>query len=55
MGPAQRKPLLLTLLVLSEMQLDALEDATYLGWTEESLEAYEERWNLILEIRSQLD
>ena len=54
MGPAQRKPLLNSLDALTKLQIEAIKDATYIGWTEESLRIYEERWKLIAAIHAQL-
>ena len=54
MGPARRKPLLDSLHALTKLQIEAIKDATYIGWTEESLRAYEERWKVIAAIHEQL-
>lgn len=39
---------------LTKLQIEAIRDATYIGWTEESLRIYEERWNLIAAIHAKL-
>jgi hypothetical protein len=54
MVPAQRQLLLDSLVSLSALQSIALADATFLGWTEESLRAYEERCKMIAEIQCEL-
>ena len=54
MGPAQRKPLLDSLQALTQLQIEAIKDATYIGWTEDSLRAYGERWRIIAEIHAKL-
>jgi hypothetical protein len=55
MGPAQRQPLLNALLELSDLQVEAMIDATYMGWTAELQQAYEDRWKKITEIHAQLN
>jgi hypothetical protein len=54
MVPAHRKPLLDSLNALTKVQIETIRNATYLGWTEESLRAYEERWRVIAEIHAKL-
>jgi hypothetical protein len=54
MGPAQRHSLLDSLQGLTKLQTEAVRDATYIGWTEESLRVYEERWRIIAEIHAKL-
>jgi hypothetical protein len=43
------------LLVLTQQQQKALEDATYLGWREGQVEAYQDRGDRISLLRQQLN
>ena len=54
MGLLQRQSLLDLVFALTDLQSKAMNDAVFLGWTEESLKAYEERRRTIKEIRAQL-
>lgn len=54
MVPSERYSLEATLADLHQQQLKAMNDATYLGWTQESWQKYDERRYLILKIGQQL-
>jgi hypothetical protein len=51
---AHRKSLLHAIHALTKLQIEMIRDATYIGWTEESLRVYEERWRIIAEIHAKL-
>jgi hypothetical protein len=54
MGPAERRSLEAALVELNTQQSDAIQDATYLGWTLESQLAFEDRLRRITELRGHL-
>ena len=55
MVPSERRSLEATLAQLHNEQIKAIEDATYIGWTQVSRRDYDERGHLIRKIRQQLE
>ena len=54
MVPSERQWLKTFLAELHDEQIQAMSDATYLGWTQESWRKFDERRYLILKIGQQL-
>ena len=54
MRPPQKVSLNATLMTLFHEQVEAIRDATYLGWTAESRKAYDDRLKQISEIWERL-
>ena len=54
MGPAEKRSLEAAISELNSQQSDAIKDATYVGWTQESKVAFDDRRKRITKLSAQL-